>query len=95
MDRDRTAVTAFLAFIFLLSFFSHLLYVKGYAFALGAQHLELETRLSDKPFADQIECELTTNAYCEYFKCDAAEEGSAAAEQCGHNRKSGWYPTAE
>ena len=94
MDKDKTAAASFLVMIFVFSFLSHLLYVKGYAFALNAKKLELQERLLTGPFDDQIDCEVLSKTHCVYMVCDIPE-GKTAEEICGLEYQKGWYPVFE
>ena len=82
MDKDKLAATFFLVMIFAFSFLSHILYVKGYAFALNAKKLELQERLLTGPFEDQIDCEVLSKTHCAYMVCDVPE-GKTVEEVCG------------
>jgi hypothetical protein len=95
MDKDKAAAITFLVVAFLGSFVSHLLYVKGYAFAIGAKHLEIQGKLLTGPFSDQIECEHVSHTHCEFRVCGVPIEKSQNEPECHDDDKKGWFPVKE
>jgi hypothetical protein len=87
MDRDILAATSFMVLVFLASLTSHVLYVKGYAFKIGASHMAAEERALKGPYEDQMNCEHASGTYCEYMSCEDMH-----GQDCPEDSQQGWYP---
>lgn len=82
-------IGVFLAFMFVISYAAHMLYVKGHAFDVaramhGAHNMSI--------YSTQEECESVHEGGCVLQLCDNIPAGKEFEDVCGEGYKEGWQP---
>jgi hypothetical protein len=94
MDKDVTAIGAFLVFAFIMSFVAHLLYAKGYIFDMKKQHM-IEKQKHDQlsVFETENECEQSTGSTCSLKVCDDIPPAKDFEDICAQGFSEVWTST--